>query len=540
MIKKLSILIVFILLFPMMVSAKEYCSVVSGDGKTLGDEINCGGEHFYVLSSTEDEVRLLAKYNLYTGVNIYQVKIEKEAGDTRSDAAYCQDIATEHHGTVKNDGYYNQEGYCFYSINNVTKTYNEVPLEGTPDNSVDMNEVCEEQLKDVKNAYFIRYNTYSQKCVYDSLDKEIIQNEEAIGAHVDEEGNYLYPQIGDVYTPYSYSHMHHFDYHFDSDRERIPVYTIQNTPIKEGTSFYDYYFKDYKTILQKSMGSGNDYPSTGIVYNSFIYKKNLEQRGFDIKSISLLPLSELNNIVKDISNQELPLLEWTTNYESLYVENRLGTILNFGDIKSYIPKKYSWLYSTTYWNSSYFYQEVGNMGGAAFIFTASMGKICASSFGLCKPSTVLGCGIRPVVVMNRNQIAYNIHTKQTGDGTIRVKETASDGEPVTFEVLTNNDSEIESVIITTDDGTTIEFTEGEITHNDDGTITINTNNFTMPATDVTIEVKWIKKPEEPVIEEPNQEINEEIINPQTDDKLPLYITILLFSICGLFVIYKHR
>lgn len=41
--------------------------IVSGDGTNVGDEICIGGECFYVIGSDEDNIRMLAKYNLNVG-----------------------------------------------------------------------------------------------------------------------------------------------------------------------------------------------------------------------------------------------------------------------------------------------------------------------------------------------------------------------------------------------------------------------------------------------------------------------------------------
>ena len=54
-------------LFPLLVSAKEYCTIVSGNGNNIGDEIKCGTESFYIVSSDKDKISLLAKYNLFVG-----------------------------------------------------------------------------------------------------------------------------------------------------------------------------------------------------------------------------------------------------------------------------------------------------------------------------------------------------------------------------------------------------------------------------------------------------------------------------------------
>ena len=42
-------------------------SIISGDLETVGSEVAIGEEHFYIISSDEDSVTMLAKYNLHVG-----------------------------------------------------------------------------------------------------------------------------------------------------------------------------------------------------------------------------------------------------------------------------------------------------------------------------------------------------------------------------------------------------------------------------------------------------------------------------------------
>ena len=48
-------------------STTKPCTIVSGDGTTIGDEIACGDEHFYVMSNDGNNITMLAKYNLKVG-----------------------------------------------------------------------------------------------------------------------------------------------------------------------------------------------------------------------------------------------------------------------------------------------------------------------------------------------------------------------------------------------------------------------------------------------------------------------------------------
>ena len=74
------------------------------------------------------------------------------------------------------------------------------------------------------------------------------------------------------------------------------------------------------------------------------------------KSISdlVLSISELNSLAQQISNESLPLKEWTTDFNIIQTSGGFNTELHFGDIKPYFSDGYSWLYSTTYWNNSTF------------------------------------------------------------------------------------------------------------------------------------------------------------------------------------------
>ena len=62
------ILFFFIMLFLSIgvVSAKK-CTIVSGTGNDIGDEIDCAGEPFRIASTSDEEVVLYAKYNLLVG-----------------------------------------------------------------------------------------------------------------------------------------------------------------------------------------------------------------------------------------------------------------------------------------------------------------------------------------------------------------------------------------------------------------------------------------------------------------------------------------
>ena len=68
------IIYMFILIFMFIgIANAEQCIVVSGTGEEIGDEVNCGGEYFYVIDHDGTNTKLLAKYNLLAGRNYIQI-----------------------------------------------------------------------------------------------------------------------------------------------------------------------------------------------------------------------------------------------------------------------------------------------------------------------------------------------------------------------------------------------------------------------------------------------------------------------------------
>ena len=95
--------IILISLFLFIGVAKaEFCEVINGSGKAIGDEIKCGTEYFYVIKSGDNTTNLLTKYNLYVGDNISYIEADENApiweGDVWNNSVdyYCFDFARQH------------------------------------------------------------------------------------------------------------------------------------------------------------------------------------------------------------------------------------------------------------------------------------------------------------------------------------------------------------------------------------------------------------------------------------------------------------
>ena len=478
--KSLLTFLLFLMVIPFEVNAKEYCKVVDGDGKSIGSEIACGTEHFYVIDSNDDEVKMLAKYNLYTGVSIYKEKLKE--GQT------CYDVASSKGGTVKSDAFYNEPGYCYYAVNNINITMNNnspysivVPAE--INNIDDAKQYCYEEVTKIENAYLTNVYNYggstSFLCSYVVINNKVLQNENAKSAHWDENLNYLYPQIGDVYiTPSTYN------IYIGNSIHTEDIYSISSNPVQNGSAFYDYMIPMDK-IFNNTYFAYNQI-NTNVWPSLYLYRENLKKMNIDINNISQLSLSELNQIIKEISNKELPLQEWGANLEIIqgkYTTGNgatYGTEIHFGDLKPYIPDKYSWLYSTTYWNSSVYHLYSFNVIGAPkyyFVFTAEQSKLCGAGFAFCAPQTSLGCGIRPVITIP-NELQYLISTKTDENGTIDAVENSLGGESIQFKVTAKKGYKLGGIIIRTNSDEQVEFSEGEIIKNEDGSYSIDKNQFT--------------------------------------------------------------
>ena len=148
------IVLFILLLFPCIVNAKEYCKVVSGDGKSIGSEIQCGTEHFYIVENKNNTIGMLAKYNLLVGD-----KVDFFDADA-SVASDCLEIA--------------------YDLGYTNAYYSAPVFSKVADNS----------------GYYPPIGCR----VYEKLNPEHIrQDERAIGPKLDSNGNSIFPLYGITY-----------------------------------------------------------------------------------------------------------------------------------------------------------------------------------------------------------------------------------------------------------------------------------------------------------------------------------------------------
>jgi hypothetical protein len=310
------------------------------------------------------------------------------------------------------------------------------------------------------------------ECRYEINQRDIIQDESAISAHWDEDGNFLYPQVGDVSL--------RGEFYDNSDKVYSDFFIDENSSSKYDGYFYDMMIGEYKikNILNR--------------YNSY-----LDKLGIETKNIDLMTLDDINNIIKK-NNKSIPFKDW---YDA--TKTAQPPRMEFAWLNEYVSQRDSFLYNSTYWirsgydridnyfglNNVIFVDSYGGVCGAGLEITPNQASVSCERYTLVKSDNNIGCGIRPIITIS-NELQYLIKTETDGNGTIDVVENSIGGETIQFKVSMNKGYKLGSIVIKTDSGEKVEFSEGEITKNDDGTFSINKNKFTMPFENVTIQAKF--------------------------------------------------
>ena len=484
--KRKLLLFCFFLLFPLMVKAKESCTVISGNGKDIGSEIACGSEHFYIIENKNNSLKMLSKYNLYVGTNFDKMVLDGSTIYMREEN-------------------YNGSYYDYYYFENEQVN----------------------SFSEWKSRILAKYNLESMDDSLFSVNGDPYSN-----------GNialYVYIPVGDEYTQgnKTIQIMTLKLYPYTSIIESTEGYALQNELARgvtgpKGNANYPIYAtlsptfprSPYNGTYQELDTFESGYKNINFVEDSEIrkylndYYDNLEEMGFEVTNVDLINMKEIKQLVKAISGETLPLEDWY--YDSIELEeDDLGEYYHIGDLKEYVSDDYSWLWSTSYWTSTMVENNNENM-----YFVSSSGDICftrSDCYG-----GIPRAGIRPVVTINKNNIQYSIHTKTDENGTIEVIDSAFGGDSISFRVTSNTGVKLKGIVVTTESGEKIEFTEEEITLNSNGIMSVSSNRFTMPYENVTIEAIW------------------DITNPKTGYLIIAVISLLIACITSLVYFYKKK
>jgi hypothetical protein len=331
--------------------AHEPCSIVKGSGYQIGDEIECAGDNFYLLSNDNGTITMLSKYNLMYG-EIYGEVVVDEARFTElintygryyNDRVEKQLVEEPEFAAYKA---YDDEFYGKLSILSVDgdKKYFKV----------------EKSMKD--------YESNAHPFV-------VRQDSRAIGAHGDELGAPAYPEVGIKYDTFpSGGDENTYDVYFTND-----------------DYYYDYVLEDYEEFLQDNN-----------VFPNGLYMLGLD----DIKTLIYRLTNRQIPLRSWFENQRVALL-----FDNEYTYR---SIIVLGDLKEYVPAGYEWIYSTTYWTKTnantaglnyYENNDDINMYEHGY-FVDTLGLIC-SKFGC---ESAVGAGIRPVIRMDDMFLDYSTAT----------------------------------------------------------------------------------------------------------------------------------
>ena len=180
------------------------CNIVSGDGQNIGSEIECAGEHFYVIDNKKDSLKVLAKYNLDIGSVFNKITISSERYneiiELCSGSSYC-------------DAMFNEKEFNGYH-----KFY---------------------------DKYENDDGTYTYVVYYNIENSFIKQSSKAIGAHGDEKGNPEFPEYGIISEiPVTFNIVDGNIYN-----EVYIDYMLDDTVYYSDYPYVEYFYNDYIDYL---------------------------------------------------------------------------------------------------------------------------------------------------------------------------------------------------------------------------------------------------------------------------------------------------
>lgn len=376
------LLLFAVLLFGLIgvANAKE-CEVISGDRNTIGSEVACGNEHFYVIGSDQDEVKMMAKYNLYVGAIYNKINID-------SNTTYIQhECANVPNGScfLNTVYYFDGEQVSGYNefMSKIKQKYNLDSLQNIDSYAMDSGNNAYYTITPIKrftidNKEYLKESIklYPYNKIEEDNEKYALQDESALGV-TGEKGNANYPINATLNL---------FPSMFESPEDY--------------TGNYDNFLNGYTNF--------EFVPSSSVSAYLEEYNIRLVDMGYQVSKIDLINMKELSDLVKEISGKDLPLTKW---YDDSYgkdpeVEDEVD-VYNLGDLKEYVSNDYRWLWNTTYWTRTFVgnnYDGPGVHDPGQVYFVSSSGDICYSWSGC---GGIPRAGLRPVVTMSKDNIKAN-------------------------------------------------------------------------------------------------------------------------------------
>ena len=347
----------------------------------------------------------------------------------------------------------------------------------------------------VSNYYLEGLSTYSNENRYygillskekkDTPRKNMYkQDPKAIGAHGKVRGVPEFPEYGGFLGNELYANL---------------VYANKHNEPYGGGQYIDFEINELAGVNIFTSSTSSDILETLYGYERYL-------NSFEIKTsnITLLSISDIDALTKEVTGKNLPLEKWSEEWKE-YKNDRVsgGEIYIIGSLKDILPEKYSWLWGTTYWTRTQQKSESETSPSNLF-FVDTWGDMCAASY--CEAE--VGAGVRPVVTISAEDVKYTIKTKTDGNGTVESTHIeASKDETIKFTIKPNKGYLLKEVKVTDESGNVIVFKE---------------NTFTMPEANVIIEATF------------------EVENSDTSTSNITLAIILLTISCLIFYNYKKK
>ena len=485
----------FLVAVPGDADATSYCELVSGDGIKFGSEVACGDEHFYIFGKNDDGIRMLAKYNLGAGETTYRVPIENiESMAYLEREQHCNDVMSSNGGfrgktmTFASDFYKSGDNYnyCFYSKN--------------------------------------------------TQDGKMRQMEEARSAHWDDNGNYLYPQVGDVYIS-----SHAGIMLSTSDSAAGKQFDFGYFPTSYGVAEYlvdldssaKYPKVKYLNLYDFELNFNNTKEGVAPVVSE--YNQELIDAGYNVVSATIPTIDDFNEAAASVGRSFDYENEWDPNGSDPGHEVVTGDNVRHArnlTITDYFSGEYSWVWDRSYWlRTMAGTLGSGGSGPTVAFFIDEFGDICSTDLmpagwaGSCSSaySSAFGLGVRPLITVDA--IKFRIRTESGEGGEIEAPITALGDERIAFRAAAKPGYRLAGLTVATEAGEEITLSDEELEHDADGNIVIRSDRFTMPFNNVVIRANWDG---EAAADE------SDMINPETFDgivgDIALASGVLLFSV----------
>lgn len=418
------------------------------DGKiSIGDEFCLGSECFYVLSNKDGNIKALSKYNLNAGYTAYKVDKNSELVSLYADymSGYTSDKRHAFYDKVFTEEYYNCTGAGFSMDDGYLLCYKSLTFDINVAKDTDnpgYQHISNSEMSDLGCLYSnyeylgaedgVAYNHLKTCMTVSPKNEAIKQSSLAIGAHGGAKGQPEYPEVA--------------NYYFNNTLPEID--TRSNTHIMMDPNLDISYDKHNELIRDKvpeGTGSNRDGLYYNPIYNSvFKYKDYLTGQNFNIKDADLLSYNDLADALTTVNKKGVNFAhdgygcgdnDWVENADGSWScrtnpwtwkyankDESIGHIegydYGYDSIKEYVPDQYGWLYSTTYWLKTGFWNldysddiEEGDIARTTMynyeFFVDTLGDLCFVNGQSYCDAPNIGAGVRPVITMSADDFEIN-------------------------------------------------------------------------------------------------------------------------------------